>query len=148
MVAMLSATPAYAALPEQARIAWVRGEGAESCPDETAILAQVERRLANADEGLQARSVEGIVRRSAAEVGWTAVIYVRDETGASFITTLRHHGTFRRMPIVGMSVGGNQVRTAMLEAGADLFLHKPIVLKDLFCTLEFLMDAGSKRGAA
>lgn len=71
-----------------------------------------------------------------------------DETGASFITQLRRHGTFRRMPIVGMSVGGNEVRNAMLEAGADLFLHKPIVLKDLFCTLEFLMDAGSKRGAA
>ena len=71
-----------------------------------------------------------------------------DETGASFITTLRRHGTFRRMPIVGMSVGGNDVRSAMLDAGADLFLHKPIVLKDLFCTLEFLMDAGSERGAA
>jgi CheY-like chemotaxis protein len=72
-----------------------------------------------------------------------------DETGASFITTLRRHGTFRRMPIVGMSVGGADVRSAMLEAGADLFLHKPIVLKDLFCTLEFLMDeSGSERGAA
>ncbi|MDF2694857.1 MAG: Chemotaxis protein CheY [Labilithrix sp.] len=72
-----------------------------------------------------------------------------DETGASFITTLRRHGTFRRMPIVGMSVGGSDVRSAMLDAGADLFLHKPIVLKDLFCTLEFLMDAsGSERGAA
>jgi CheY-like chemotaxis protein len=70
-------------------------------------------------------------------------------TGASFISTLRSHGTFRRMSIVGMSVGGSEVQRAMLDAGADLFLHKPIVLKDLFCTLEFLMEAPeSDRGAA
>ena len=54
------------------------------------------------------------------------------------------------MSIVGMSVGGEGARRAMLGAGADIFLAKPIVLKDLFCTLEFLMDApsGSDRGAA
>jgi CheY-like chemotaxis protein len=73
-----------------------------------------------------------------------------EETGASFITALRKDSVFRRMPIVGMSVGGPEVRRAMLEAGADLFLHKPIALKDLFCTLEFLMscESGSERGAA
>lgn len=72
-----------------------------------------------------------------------------DETGASLIARMRRHGTFRRMPIVGMSVAGSEVRSAMLDAGADIFLHKPIVLKDLFCTLEFLMDvSGSDRGAA
>ena len=73
-----------------------------------------------------------------------------DETGSSLIAALRRDGTFRRMPIVGMSVGGSDVRKAMLEAGADLFLQKPIVLKDLFCTIEFLMTdvTGSERGAA
>jgi CheY-like chemotaxis protein len=73
-----------------------------------------------------------------------------DATGASFITKLRGDGELRRIPVVGMSVGGTDVRVAMLEAGADLFLHKPIILKDLFCTLEFLMscEPGSERGAA
>lgn len=74
-----------------------------------------------------------------------------EETGAEFIAKLRAHPQFRRMSIVGMSVGGSDVQRAMLNAGADIFLHKPIVLKDLFCTLEFLMDApkaGSDRGAA
>lgn len=73
-----------------------------------------------------------------------------DETGSALIASLRRNNTYRRMPIVGMSVGGPDVRKAMLEAGADLFLHKPIVLKDLFCTIEFLMTdvTGSERGAA
>jgi CheY-like chemotaxis protein len=73
-----------------------------------------------------------------------------DGTGAALITQLRAHPSFRRMSIVGMSVGGADVRRAMLDAGADIFLHKPIVLKDLFCTLEFLMnsESGSDRGAA
>jgi DNA-binding response OmpR family regulator len=66
--------------------------------------------------------------------------FLLDETGATFISALRKDAVFRRMPIVGMSVGGSEVRSAMLEAGADLFLHKPIVLKDLFCTVEFLMS--------
>jgi len=73
-----------------------------------------------------------------------------DETGSSLIAALRRHATLRRIPIVGMSVGGSEVRRAMLDAGADLFLQKPIVLKDLFCTIEFLMTdvPGSERGAA
>lgn len=76
--------------------------------------------------------------------------FLPDETGASFIAALRRDAVFRRMPLVGMSAGGAGVRGTMLEAGADLFLHKPIVLKDLFCTLEFLMscEPGSERGAA
>lgn len=73
-----------------------------------------------------------------------------DETGASLIARLRAHPTFHRMSIVGMSVGGAEARRAMLGAGADIFLDKPIVLKDLFCTLEFLMSAcpRSDRGVA
>jgi CheY-like chemotaxis protein len=76
--------------------------------------------------------------------------FLHEETGASLVAKLRAHPSFRRMHIVAMSVGGADVRRAMLEAGADLFLDKPIVLKDFFCTLEFLMDApsGSDRGAA
>jgi CheY-like chemotaxis protein len=75
--------------------------------------------------------------------------FLPDDTGASLIKKLRSDPNHHRVPIVAMSVGGSDVRRAMLQAGADIFLQKPIVLKDLFCTLEFLMDApGSDRGAA
>ncbi len=75
--------------------------------------------------------------------------FLPDQTGAALVSTLRADGAHRRAPIVGMSVGGVDVRRAMLAAGVDLFLQKPIVLKDLFCTLEFLMESQeSDRGAA
>jgi CheY-like chemotaxis protein len=49
-------------------------------------------------------------------------------------------GTSReRLPIVGISAGGDEARRMMVTAGVDLFLAKPIVLRDLFSTLERLM---------
>ena len=76
--------------------------------------------------------------------------FLPEEDGASFIAKLRRHPTISGTSVVAMSVGGSEVRRATLAAGADIFLHKPIVLKDLFYTLEFLMDAstGRKQGAA
>jgi CheY-like chemotaxis protein len=75
--------------------------------------------------------------------------FLPDDTGASLIKTLRSDPAHPRVPIVAVSVGGPDVRRAMLQAGADIFLQKPIVLKDLFCTHELLMDAtGSDRGTA
>ncbi|MDB4955478.1 MAG: response regulator receiver modulated PilZ sensor protein [Myxococcales bacterium] len=58
--------------------------------------------------------------------------------GADLVRELRarEHGD---MPIIGFSVGGITARDAFLEAGADLFLDKPVVIKDLFATLERLM---------
>lgn len=76
--------------------------------------------------------------------------FLPDALGPALISRLRGDENHRRVPIVGMSVGSADVRRAMLDAGADLFLQKPIILKDLFCTLEFLMDSTteSDRGAA
>jgi CheY-like chemotaxis protein len=75
--------------------------------------------------------------------------FLGSEIGTSLITRLRGDARLRKTAIVAMSVGGADIKRTMLEAGADLFLHKPIVLKELFCTLEFLMDANrSDRGAA
>ncbi len=73
-----------------------------------------------------------------------------DTKGSALISELRADEALRGLPIVGMSVSDNAVRASMLAAGADLFLQKPIVLRDLFCTLEFLMscEPGSERGAA
>lgn len=73
--------------------------------------------------------------------------FLPEEDGASFIAKLRATPKLRDTSVVAMSVGGSEVRRATLAAGADIFLHKPIVLKDLFYTLEFLMDARDQ-GAA
>ena len=43
------------------------------------------------------------------------------------------------LPVIGFSVGGAAARAAFLAAGADLFLDKPVMVKDVFATLERLM---------
>jgi hypothetical protein len=47
-----------------------------------------------------------------------------------------------RAPIVAISVGGSDAREAAISAGADLFLDKPVVLRDLFRTLQVLSQQG------
>lgn len=63
---------------------------------------------------------------------------LKGEAGTSFVSRVRGDSRLGRVFIVGMSGSGATARRAMLDAGADLFLDKPIVLKDLFLTLEFL----------
>ena len=58
--------------------------------------------------------------------------------GSSLLALVRREGDLSTLPLVGISVGGTEVRESMLKAGADLFLSKPIVLRDLFFTLERL----------
>lgn len=58
--------------------------------------------------------------------------------GSNLLTRLRREPKLSTLPVVGISIGGRDVREAMLDAGADLFLSKPIVLRDLFNTLERL----------
>ncbi|MDB5213791.1 MAG: Chemotaxis protein CheY [Myxococcaceae bacterium] len=74
--------------------------------------------------------------------------FLPDEDGASLIERLRGDPRLATTSVVAISIGGSDVRRATLSAGADLFLHKPIVLRDLFHTLEFLTheeahDAGA-----
>jgi CheY-like chemotaxis protein len=56
-------------------------------------------------------------------------------TGAQLVARMRRDETLHSVPVVAISVGGASAREASLEAGADLFLDKPIVLRDLFTTL-------------
>jgi len=64
------------------------------------------------------------------------------EPGTDFISRLRSDGELGRCFIVGMSGGGRTARVAMLDAGADLFLDKPIIMRDLFETLDKLAAGG------
>ncbi|MCW5813005.1 MAG: response regulator transcription factor [Labilithrix sp.] len=75
---------------------------------------------------------------------------LKASSGTDFVSRLRADTQLGLAFIVGMSGAGRAARQAMLDAGADLFLAKPIALKDLFCTLEFLIGAPpwSEYGAA
>jgi CheY-like chemotaxis protein len=61
--------------------------------------------------------------------------YLPQSTGAQLVTRMRRDAALHAVPVVAISVGGEAARDASLQAGADLFLDKPIVLRDLFTTL-------------
>jgi CheY-like chemotaxis protein len=60
------------------------------------------------------------------------------QTGAELIARMRAEPRLSNIPVVAMSVGGAEARGAVMAAGADLFLDKPVVLSDLFSTLDRL----------
>jgi CheY-like chemotaxis protein len=60
--------------------------------------------------------------------------------GAQLIARMRGEGRYLGMPVVAISMGGEDARAASISAGADLFLDKPIVLRDLFSTLDRLLS--------
>ena len=64
--------------------------------------------------------------------------YLPAEDGASLITRMRRDPRFQKVPVVAISVGGSEAREATISAGADIFLDKPIVLRDLMNTLQIL----------
>ena len=59
-------------------------------------------------------------------------------SGDRLIAKLRRDSGLARLPIFAISVGGAEAREVMLSAGEDLFLPKPLVLRDLFATLRWL----------
>jgi CheY-like chemotaxis protein len=65
--------------------------------------------------------------------------------GAQLVQRMRAEPRLANVPIVAVSVGGSAARDATLAAGADLFLDKPLVLTDLFATLERLNVHGAQR---
>ena len=69
--------------------------------------------------------------------------FLPSEDGASLIARLRQDERLAQVPVVAISVGGRSARDATLSAGADLFLDKPLVLRDLLHTMQIL--AGGRR---
>jgi DNA-binding response OmpR family regulator len=63
-------------------------------------------------------------------------------SGADLVRNLRAREL--DLPIIGFSIGGTTGRRAFLEAGADLFLDKPIALRDVLATLECLSMVASR----
>jgi CheY-like chemotaxis protein len=64
--------------------------------------------------------------------------YLPTQSGSQLIARMRAEPRLADMAVVAISVGGAEARDASLGAGADLFLDKPIVMRDLFATLDKL----------
>jgi CheY-like chemotaxis protein len=64
--------------------------------------------------------------------------YLPTRNGSELIARMRAQPRYVDIPVVAISVGGAEARAASMAAGADLFLDKPIVMRDLFETLDRL----------
>jgi CheY-like chemotaxis protein len=69
-----------------------------------------------------------------------------DMNGDALVRTMRERG-LDQIAVIGFSVGGAAARTAFLEAGADLYLDKPVMMKDLFTTVERLTLLSARKGS-
>jgi CheY-like chemotaxis protein len=70
--------------------------------------------------------------------------YLPLEDGAALIARLRRDERYASTPVLAISVGGRDARDATMSAGADLFLDKPVVLRDLLRTLQVLAQRGAE----
>src|SRR5690606_18706374 len=59
--------------------------------------------------------------------------------GAQLISRIRKEPRLAGLPVVAISIGGDAARDAFLAAGADVFLDKPVVVRDLLATLDRLL---------
>jgi len=66
--------------------------------------------------------------------------FLPSEDGATLIARLRRDRRLADTPIVAISQGGRDAREATLSAGADVFVDKPLVFRDLFNTLRVLAE--------
>lgn len=87
-----------------------------------------------------AESAERALERLAAERYDVVIVdyFLPATDGAQLIAMLRADRRLRGIPIVAISIGGRLARDATMSAGADLFIDKPLVFKDLFNTLQLL----------
>jgi two-component system sensor histidine kinase and response regulator WspE len=58
--------------------------------------------------------------------------------GAQLVERIRGDAALKSLPIVVVSAGADDVRDACLAAGADVFLRKPLQLRELVATLAAL----------
>jgi DNA-binding response OmpR family regulator len=58
-------------------------------------------------------------------------MYLPEVDGPEVISRIRRHRRLSTMPIIAVSAGGAPARTAALDAGADLFLDKPMRLRQI-----------------
>jgi len=75
--------------------------------------------------------------------------YLPELTGVQIVESLRADPRLRDIPVLVVSVGGEGLREQALAAGADLFIEKPVLLKQLLNTLSCLLaPVGSATGVS
>jgi len=71
-------------------------------------------------------------------------IYLPILDGASVISTIRGELKQRKLPIIAVSAGGDSARAMAMQAGADIFIDKPMRLRQVVDTMRTLMKLESK----
>jgi uncharacterized protein (TIGR02266 family) len=66
--------------------------------------------------------------------------------GGDVVREMRKNPRFQHTPILIISVGGEGVREDAIAAGADLYIDKPILLKQLLNTLRILLASRRSSG--
>jgi uncharacterized protein (TIGR02266 family) len=70
-------------------------------------------------------------------------LYTPVSEGIQLIEEIRKHDRLKNMPILVVSSGGREGRRQAIKTGADVFLDKPIKLKQMMETIETLLVIGS-----
>lgn len=72
-------------------------------------------------------------------------LFLPEKSGDDLVRTIRERG-LDQLAVIGCSVGGSEARTAFLDAGADIYLDKPVKVKDVFATVQRLMLLNARKG--
>ena len=80
----------------------------------------------------------------------TAVIDLGGDAteGEQLVARIRRSPGHRNMFVVATGVPGTRARGAALHAGADLYVDKPLALREIFRTLEILIASGGRNAPA
>ncbi|HEY5925580.1 MAG TPA: response regulator [Kofleriaceae bacterium] len=70
-------------------------------------------------------------------------VYLPIVDGAKVITTARTELALTNLPIIAVSAGGDSARKSALEAGANIFLDKPMRLRQVIDTIRKLIMSAS-----
>jgi len=90
----------------------------------------------NADDG---RKAIELLRREKFDA-LIVDVYLPVVDGAKVIQTARTELGLTDVPIIAVSAGGDAARTSALEAGANIFLDKPMRLRQVIETIQKLLD--------
>ena len=70
-------------------------------------------------------------------------VYLPIVDGAKVISTVRTDLQLTNLPIIAVSAGGDSARRSALEAGANIFLDKPMRLRQVIETIQKLLTSAS-----
>jgi CheY-like chemotaxis protein/Tfp pilus assembly protein PilZ len=87
-----------------------------------------------------------LVQRESYELALVDLYLPGSMSGADLIRRIRARADVADLPVVGFSIGGDRAREEFLGAGADFFLEKPVMVRDLFATLERLTLIAGRGG--